>query len=435
MFNILFVLLLVFSFFVLIGIGRSGRVVSTSLTNSCLNPFYFISAILVFFVLDFSFLYLSDLNFAIYEEFLVVDHEDVIYAFFYVALCFLFFLIGLRFGLGSGKVGVDIGPFSRAFDPKVNGLVFFVISGFIIIQFLFGSNLLSAQVSGDLSRQVILSDNKLLYIAFGMLVPAYAFYVTSLSQNKQSMVFPTLLALIICFVSGSRGWVLYVLLVFAYANREYLKKYGLSVYLFVAPLVIVFLVVTRFLFRESWRYSSFQDFLNDSGGVFALFFNTSEVSMAEVISLLIKYSDYLPRQFYEPILAALMYPFPRDILGFKPMGTDAYVTSVFSPERWFWSKSEITVTFFGDLFLHFEFIASLFVILLIAYFFGRLIRFGLAHSSFSPVMIAIPLWVFYVLARSSFFNAASPVWAFLFVFVLNYLGCVLFLSRKELSKR
>lgn len=403
------------------------------ISRSCLNPGFFVAAILIVFLLDFATLFFSDLSFQLYEEKFLLHQVDVFYGTLYFVVCLGFILLG--FIRGSTRDG----RFSRwlalrvqsVLDLKVSRFVFFSNVVLVIGLIVTGPSMFGTFVTGELTRQVFFAENKLAYVAFISIMPSYAFYASSLRQFGKSLLIPLLISLLICLISGSRGWVIYIGIISAFAYRDTLKKYGAQWYLVACIFVFAFLLLSRYYLREAWRHDSIFDFIDDSGGLFNVFFNTSEVSMAEVISILVKHGEYVTRSPHEWLTSFLMYPLPRNLFEFKPLGIDAYVTSIFSPDRWYWTKSEITVTLFGDLFLHFGYLFSFLVLYLCAREIMRLFLVGAANEGISPIIIPLAMWIFYVSVRSSAFNAAAPIWSFLIVLFLNIIFVSFSIRKKE----
>lgn len=254
-----------------------------------------------------------------------------------------------------------------------------------------------------------------------MLTPAYAAYIADKKALDFKVLFVTFIVLFVLFFIGSRGALLLVFLVYAYLYNATVKKISNYVYVLAIPVISVGLIYFRYYFRESWRYSSIGDFIDSNGGVFSVFFNTAEVGMAEVISILLRYGDRIQRFPFESFIAALMYPLPRSIIEFKPLGGDAAVTSIFSPDRWDLSKSEITITLFSDYYLQFGMLFSFIGLSLTAYIWMKALLYGIRMNSSGVILMPFLMWSMYILLRSSVFNVAGLIWAWLFVAILcNY---------------
>lgn len=406
------------------------------LRGTVLDPLVFINFLLLILVIDYVVMFFGGLNFHIYEENLPISEASAVSAYFYVVLCVVAFVSGVYYG--SGKVVYSDYICSRlgvVITPKSSGVIFYSVSILVLFGVISSGNIVSAQIQGELTRQVIFGDNKLLLLGFGLLIPAFAAHLCSLEGLSSYFFLVCFVCISLLMVSGSRGWLIYASIVIIFAARNVFLKISSRYYILIVPSMVIFLVASRFYFREAWRYNDIWQFLADKNGLTGVFFETSEISMAEVISTVVEYSYSLNRSWYDGLLAAAMYLMPRDVFSFKPHGIDAFVTAEFSPDRWYWTKSEITITVFGDLYLHFGPLLSVAVFFLIGYFVVRGFGVGIVYPKLAPLFIPFFMWFYYVLLRSGTFNGAGPLWYWLIIVGLNYLiGSYLFSPRSSKAR-
>ena len=422
MINVAFILLVLLQLMTIIFISNiSKRPYFSWVRGSVLDPLIFINAIILIFLFDYIIFYNSNLDFVIYEEHLPVERTDVLVSYLFVSIGFIFLTVGLAAG-SVRQVGRSrfLEWLNDLLTPVSSGIVYYGVAVFVVVGVAMMGGLVSSQVNGELSRQVIFNENKLLLLGFGLLIPSYAAHISTL-RDKKMLILASVICLVLLAISGSRGWIIYALLVFAYSLRFTVIKISAIYYVILLPVAIVFLLVSRYYFRESWRYSGFFEFLSDKNGVLGVFFETTEISMAEVLSTVFAYSGHLDRKWYDGILSGLMYFVPRDFAPFKPLGVDGFVTAEFSPDRWFWTKSEVTVTLFADLYIHFGALVSLVMLLLIGYAIARAVGAGLQYERLSPLLLPVTMWTVYILIRSGSFNGVGPVWFWVAAIFLNYI--------------
>lgn len=413
--------LLVLNFFLIIlCLLLSRKKTHTYLINSALNPIVFYAVLMSFFALDYISLYQSSYM-DLFEYSLYINSDDILYSYSYFLVCFFVTLVGFYVGLGvkGGVGGVLLKSISKV-DYKESQSVFYFIV-FICLISVFGLFLIGGDLySGGTTRQVFFSENKFFHISFSMLPIGFAIYCRDKDPFEAQCLFLFFLCLLIVLATNSRGNLIFLFLIYGYLinfKRFRIRAWWIGI---AIPAVGGLLLWSRYYFRESWRYDSMNDFIDDKGGVYAVFFQTAEISMADVITVILRWGDEVNRYPFESFVGALMYPLPRSIFPFKPIGSGGELTSVFSPLRWEYTKSEIVTTGFGDLYLQFGYFGSLIVLFFISYFWIRVLKkVVISYPNDSIFFVPLLIWWMYVFLRSGLFNLGASIWsALLVVFLL-----------------
>jgi hypothetical protein len=270
-------------------------------------------------------------------------------------------------------------------------------------------------LSAEVSRQLYFKDNPLMHLVFLLALPAYALYLSGRPNfDFYAWLWFFFLAFLL-LVSGSRGAI--ILLVLIACTNYTLKKSPLSWrYLIVGiPIVVFGLVVVRYVFREAWRYDSIVQFLDASGGLLGVFFQSSEVSLAEVLTMAVAVDGKLNLFPFQGLLGLITYPIPRSIFEYKPLSASGYFTELVSPDRWEGARSEILVTGFGNVYLEFGLVFGAIIVFLMAWGWIFAVRRCLAKGSVHATFYPFLLWLCYTFVRGDFFNMGSTVWAVLLV--------------------
>ena len=408
--------LLVLSILLLVvGFWLSSVSMPRYLRGSALNPFVFILSLFIFFVLDFVDLH-TWMQIDLYEELLVLDEKIVLIGFAYFLSCVLVFVLALGMALAAK-------PPKRSYMVRIIGdddageIVFWVV---LILAFGGSVYLIATggMWSGDISKQVLFKENKLLPIVFSMLPPAFALFCVGQHPLSKKCLFALLAASIMVLATNSRGSLVLIFIIYGYLFNYRVRRINSLALIAAVPIVGVLLLWSRYVFREAWRYDSISDFIGDQGGVFAVFFHTAEISMAEVITTAIGWGQGI-RYPFESFLAALMYPLPRSIFTFKPLGSGGDFTAEFSPLRWELTKSEIVTTGFGDLLLQFGWVGSLLTLFFLVFFWARTVK-NIALTSPSQSIFFVPLlmWWGYIFVRADIFNMGGAIWSAMLVLAL-----------------
>lgn len=396
------------------------------LKYSLVNPVFFVALFLALFSLDFMLIY-NDGYTDVYEEFLPINNYGIIKAYLFFTLCHISLVLGF-FAALKNKTSKKI-KFIHI-SRKVSNIGFLIIMLLVLVGsyklFLDLNNILS----GNVTRQNYFIENKIVYIAFSLVAPAFVIFISN--QSRQFLVF--LVFLFVCLilaVTGSRGSVILLALIYGYYINSTVTKVSLKNILWVLPLIVSGLLVSRYYLRESWRYNSIFEFLDDKEGVFAVFFRTAEISMADVLVVLCNYSHHISRYPFESFLSAIMYPLPRALFEWKPISADGVVTSEFSPLRWELTKSEIVITGFGDFFIQFGWLFSIFLCFVIGYIWLKIILSSIySLGNKSILIVPFMMWWMYIFLRSGVFNMAGSVWSYLLILIIFGFSTKLFGSSK-----
>ncbi|MDX1811394.1 MAG: hypothetical protein R3240_05575 [Gammaproteobacteria bacterium] len=389
------------------------------LRGSALNPITFIAILNLFFMLDFIGLHLDPVV-DLYEEPFPVNEGDINLGYFFYLCCLTFAIAGIAAALNNAsptpdKFALHINNASTQHSDiafRLVMLIGLIATGFLLLSF-------NDLMAGNVTRQNFFTDNKLLNIAFSAIPTALAFYMRDKNPMASKTIAAVLLCTLIIFATGSRGAVILIVIIFAYTINTRLRSIPTLLYFIAIPAVAGMLLSVRYFFRTSMQYDTLGSFIEDKGGLFSLFFNTAEISMAEIIVTIVKWGDYVARYPFESFIGGLMYPLPRSIFTFKPLGAGGAFTEEFSPVRWELTRSEIVTTGFGDLYLQFGFIGTLIFMFLLAYAWTRLVKASLSVSgSNSIVLIPFLMWWAYLFLRSGIFNMAGAIWSFMLVVVI-----------------
>jgi len=407
----------IFLLLVILWLGYSNKLLT--LKGSALNPINFVAILNIFFMLDFIGLY-YDPVIDLYEEPFPISEMDIIRGYIFYLCSLLTMIFGITYGLYKQAVlpGKFVGYLNSVPTQHADmafRLILFLC--FIAVGFLFVS--IDDLVSGTITRQNFFTENKLLHITFSALPAALAFYLREKNPLTSRCIIAVMLTILIIFATGSRGAVILIVIIFAYGINVRIRKLPTVLYFVAIPAVAGLLLSARYFFRTSMQYDSLNSFIEDKGGLFSLFFNTAEISMAEIIVTIVKWGEYVSRYPFESFVGGFMYPLPRSIFTFKPLGAGGSFTEEFSPSRWEWTRSEIVTTGFGDLYLQFGFIGSLIMIFLLVYTWTRLVRSSLIHlGSNSIIIMPFLMWWAYLFIRSGIFNMAGAIWSFLLILVV-----------------
>lgn len=403
-------LFVLFALFRMVQMRRFGVV-----SLSVIDPVIFLFLLLLFFNIDFWILASDSSSMQMFEVSASESADEISYAY----LIFVVYCTAAAFGVFMG-CGRRVKPYSfypRLFlgaspVPKVVfGLV--VCAGLYTLSFLLRD--IDSILSAEVSRQLYFKENPLMHLVFLVALPAYSLYLSGRPRfDFQAWLWFVFLAFLL-LVSGSRGAI--ILLALIACTNYTLKKAPLSWrYLVIGiPVVVVGLVVVRYVFREAWRYDSIGQFLDASGGLLGVFFQSSEVSLAEVLTMAVAVDGKLDLYPFQGLLGLLTYPVPRALFEYKPLSASGYFTELVSPGRWESARSEILVTGFGNVYLEFGLFLGAVVIFLMAWGWIVAVRRCLAKGSVNAIFYPFLLWLCYAFMRGDFFNMGSTVWAVLLV--------------------
>ncbi len=386
--------------------------VFSSLKGSVFNPLVFASFINFFFVIDFYYFY-SNPSIDFYEtEFVVLEKyiDEGFMVFTLFNFCFVLFSF---FAVVNSKRKIKVISSNTLFNYKAAELTFKLVACLAFVIALLNYDLYLSMFSGQISRQILFSSNPLYHIIFSLMLPAFALYASCLSHNMRRLINAYLLTLLVIFLSGSRGNIILATIIFIVAGFPTIRRLPSYILFLLIPAVTAFLLISRYYLREVWYYSSITDFVNDYGGVGQVFFNSTEISMAEVLVTISLWKEQLIRYPFESFVGGIMYPLPRSIFEFKPVSPGGVLTDLLSPIRWELTRSEIVTTGYGDLLMQFGLSAGLIVFSIMTFFWVKLVVKTL-NSTLQLQILLIPflIWWPYIFLRADVFNMFGNLWSF-----------------------
>lgn len=303
--------------------------------------------------------------------------------------------------------------------PSPGTLRLFVIAGMMlflpcVLRYIWQSR------GSNVAHQLMLRQSPLIDVAITMVIPLLAYFGTFTRRYLPVLLCGVLIALSL-MVAGKRGPVLAAGLI----TLATMYRFNLTIprrYLWcLLPLLVCFLLTQRFLFRESFRHDSIGDFAQAKGGVLNVFFGTAEISNAEVLTTVLHGEALLHRPPSDLVLGSLLAPVPRAIVKNKPWGGSAHATAVLSPQRWRLTRSEVLVTGYGDLIMHFGIAGGACVLGMMAFGWTLAIRAVCSRDGqFHVFYFTLLLWGFYIFMRGDLYNLSRYVWFYLIIAVMSY---------------
>ncbi|MDR8340654.1 oligosaccharide repeat unit polymerase, partial [Acinetobacter baumannii] len=86
-------------------------------------------------------------------------------------------------------------------------------------------------------------------------------------------------------------------------------------------------------------------------------------------------------------------------------------TSIMSPDKWFYTKSEIVVTGYGDLYLNLGFLFSGILLFIVGVFWTYLIIKSVNKGVQNNIyIIPVLMWLMYTFLRADIFNMMRWLW-------------------------
>lgn len=390
------------------------------LSGTVVDPFVFVFLLLLFFNIDFWVLAADSSSMQMFERVATEASSDILYAYF-VFVLYQTVLI-FSFFVSSGKRIKSRGGLACQVLPLKDKSPFFVLSSVLLAGVYFGSQLLSdlgSILAAEVSRQYYFKDNQLLHLVFLFVCPAYSLYL-SRKQSIESSSFLLLFGLVgFLFLSGSRGSILLLFVVFGVYFSLLKRRISCKMLFGVIPVVIWGLILMRYYFREAWRYDSVWDFIDSYGGVAAVFFRSAEVSMAEVLTMVVANASAFDIYPFQGLLGFLTYPIPRSIFTLKPLSASGYFTDYVSSDRWETSRSELLVGGFGNAYMEFGLIFGALVVFFLGYWWVRALRVSLLGDRKMIFYVPFLIWLSYMFLRGDFFNMGSTSWSVVLVLLIG----------------
>lgn len=407
------------------------------LRGSAINPLVFFSFLSLFFNIDFYFLWKSGGVLALqYETPISLTEKDVLYGYMIYTLLFMSACAGILVAQRRWMKGRKWQP--RLDRPRNSSAKRFSSNTILLVSLVIGIyayyeiGKLSGSEFGNIARQSVFRENRWLIISFLFIPPALVIFLANNFSRKYIASFAVIVSLIILYSTGTRGHIIYVGLIvitMLQLNGYQVRKMW---FLLGVPFVALFLLFERFNRRYQGDAGNFAEFIVESNGAFSLFFYTGEISMAEVISTIVKKAGNFDRYPFESFVGFIMYPFPRSIFTFKPYGSGAAFTDYVAPIRRAVSGSELATTGYGDLIMQFGIISSVLVMFIVAYFWNKGCLAVVARGVyFSMIWIPILVWSMYIFIRSGMFDVGGKLWFFVVTYFV-YLVMAKFL--REISR-
>ncbi|HHT0105262.1 TPA: oligosaccharide repeat unit polymerase [Raoultella planticola] len=392
---------------------------------SALSPFNFYIFLNVVIFLDFYFFYDQRDTSFLEQNFYITDN-DFFNGYYFFIYCYAMLTLGMVIFLLVNRTHYhlkndNMREITSSHRKKTYRYQFIGISfiSLVILASNFGSVI--SMIAGDITKQNLFRDELGLLFLFTFL-PYSAALAISATEKLRHRIIIILISSVLMIFTDSRGGVIYMFLLLFYAYNEKNRKINLISYFIALPIVGYLLTVLRYVFRESWRYSSMGEFVDDKGGYFQLFFNSVEISMAEVITTAVKFSSHISRFPLESLWAGIVFPIPRSIYEAKPVGGSSEFTNVMSPDKWFYTKSEIVVTGYGDLYLNLGFIFSGLLLFFVGIFWAHLIIKNISKGEqYNLYFVPVLMWLMYTFLRADIFNMMRWLWAFIIFNFIIYI--------------
>lgn len=382
--------------------------------GSTVNPLLIYVFFSVFFNINFIVL-LGRGSINIFERAVPVTNTDVLIGYLNYTVIF----IAAAGGMILAQLTFDPAKRKKVYEPdettgfRLSRIMFLVVIAVGMVGALMIARHLAAIFSGRLNRQLLFTSNPLLTISYSIICPGLAIFLAYRKAIKFSSILAVLASMIALSVTGSRGVMILVGLIYLICLT--LSGYRIQAYWYLVftPVMIYLLAFSRFILRESFRFRSFGDFVSFRGGMGELFFNSSEVAMADAITVISNNTEILSRPPFENFLGLAMFPFPRAIFTFKPLGAAGYFTEALSPLRWAVTKSEILTTAYGELIMYYGLGAGALIGFVLAFIWLRACL-RILNTSQTRIAIWLPflIWWMYLFVRGSLFNVGGSMWPF-----------------------
>jgi len=388
------------------------------LRGSAVNPLIIFVVFSLFFNINFAVLHeRGTIN--IFERAVPVSSVDILLGYVHYTVIFL--------AVGAGFIAAQLTtPLFYERKPRVDDLTRGRVVSALLFAVIVVIGLMAAFImlksladilSGKLNRQMFFQSNVLLHVAYTLLCPGLAIFLAFRCPTRPISILATLCTVLILATTGSRGIVILVGFIYAIGLVLNGRRIPAQLYLVVIPVLGYLLALARYLLRESWKFRSFAEFVEFRGGFGALFFNSAEVAMAEAITVISSNLDLLGRPPFESFLGLAMFPMPRSIFTFKPLGASSFLTATLSPNQWQWTKAEILTTGYGDFIMQFGLWWSFPLVAICAYVWLRACMRAIHAPRWqSAIWLPFLIWWMYLFMRGSIFNVGASLWPFMMIF-------------------
>lgn len=368
---------------------------------------------LLLFVDFISFYYNQNLE--IFSSHYVFNYEYYFLTISYFFSAFLASYLGLVFG---ERVNL------RLVIAKPQPLTNFFVLIFSVVIILYFAFLFLAFIQGISKQAFFYKFPPLVLIGMSVLY-FYTYYLFLSESNLKFKILFTVFIVIGLVISGSRSSALFVLAAFVLFYDLKINKISILKIVGMIFLTIAFLLLSRFYFRETYRFDTLSEYISSQGNVFSIFFETVEFSQAESLYVLVNFNDFF-RNWYESIFSGLLYLIPRSFAEFKPLGASSFFTEITYPEKWYLTKSEIVISGFGDMFVSFGWLGIIFLFFIFIPI-GSLYKHYIRNNSYHLIVILV--YLEYSFLRGDLYNLAGKLWILLLFLIVKYMFDIINIRR------
>ncbi len=393
-------------------------------SKSAFHPFNILGFFLVIITVDFASLYwrISDGDEVRFLTYTIKNLEEVSNAFIFFVLCAISASVGVSFSAYSIHKN-SIGCKSVLTKPdRIAALIVFLIAlAFSASVFL--SIYKTAILGGSIFhvaavRQTFFRENQVLSLLYSLLLPATILYVSRNLHSKKKVFIAAIVAILLAAPIGSRSIVLNIAITIVFAVVLNGFRFPVIVLYLMTPVIGVLISAMRYV-REFDYHDSFSAMLDYYGGIWGGLFNTAEVSMAEVITVIITFNP-VDRGVFDSLIGMLVAPIPRAIIPWKPWAAGTEFTRTADIEYWELVKSDMAVTGFGDLAMSFELYGVGIIVFIIFYWWSKIIIRAAIRSEASLAMWGpVCIIMSYLFVRGDIFIVAFFLWPFITVFIVH----------------
>ena len=384
-------------------------------SRSAFHPFNILGFFLVIITVDFSALYLRIINGdeVTFLTYTIRHPEEVENGFLYFVLCAISASSAVSFSSYSITKSKIRYRHNQPTTDKLAALIVFLIA-LIFAAIVFVIIYKTASQGGSIFhvaavRQTFFRENQLLSLLYSLLLPATILYISRSLNSKKAIYTASLMAVILVAPVGSRSIVLNIAIALVFAMVMKGVRFPVLALYLLAPAIGVLISAMRYI-REFDYHQSFSAMLDYYGGVWGGLFNTAEVSMAEVITVIITFKP-VDRGIFDSLIGIFVAPIPRSIIPWKPWPAGTEFTRTADIEYWELVKSDMAVTGFGDLAMSFELYSVGLIIFILFYWWAKILIRAAVHSQASLAMWGpICIIVSYLFVRGDIFIVAFFMW-------------------------
>jgi hypothetical protein len=306
-------------------------------------------------------------------------------------------------------------------SASIIGVGLLVVLGLVIVTTLHRAVGLGNILTYTRLRFVYLHESRVLQYAYGLVPPAVALILTA-SQPRQGWTWVVLaVAALLLLISGTRGHLVFLALIVLVWLIVHGTRVPARVALLLVPLALVALMTMRFLLRDIPAGRSWEQILENIGGWMGLVMNLGDVASTDNLTLLTEGYVRLPREPLQSVGGLLVYPLPREIVGFKPYSASIEFTIAQSPWLWHTTRTSTNLGGYGDLFAAWRW-GTLGIVFLLGFVYSRFFWIlGTASAPRQVFWVPVLLYVLFHFMKTGIMELGYFVWPFLFVGVTHAL--------------